>query len=324
MARKESKTEAKGVVITDADTPGLPAMVAAANAQAGHSQAISDQLGFHLPYERERVVNEAHFFMAQSAESMLEAGKRLILIKENEAHGEFIEIVEGRLGLGKRTAQVMMQAAVKYLSPQLQSKAHALALLGKKKLFELMIEDDDDLVALAEGGTVAGLTLDDIDRMTTRELRAALRDANETASAKDKLLSDKSAKIDELATKLTTKEKRVKTPPPDEVAADIRKEADLFAFRAEHAISRELRPAFQALIEHAAENGGNHAEFMLGLITQVEYATNQLRAEFGLLKAKPDGDITPDWLREDSLVKLQADAEKLKPEWMRDLEAKNA
>ncbi|MGS6310573.1 DUF3102 domain-containing protein, partial [Enterobacter hormaechei] len=59
-------------------------------------------------------------------------------------------------GLGyvyKRQAQVLMQESLKYLSPKLESKAQGLALLGKTKLFELMTEDDDDLVELADGGT---------------------------------------------------------------------------------------------------------------------------------------------------------------------------
>ncbi|MGS6467040.1 DUF3102 domain-containing protein [Enterobacter intestinihominis] len=60
---------------------------------------------------------------------MVEAGKRLVIVKENEPHGEFIEIVECQLSLPKRTAQVMMQASLKYLSPKLESKAPAVAIL---------------------------------------------------------------------------------------------------------------------------------------------------------------------------------------------------
>ncbi|MGS6293109.1 hypothetical protein [Enterobacter hormaechei] len=44
-----------------------------------------------------------------------------------------------------------MQESLKYVSPKMESKAAALALLGKTKLFELMTEDDDDLVELADG-----------------------------------------------------------------------------------------------------------------------------------------------------------------------------
>ncbi|MFU4942462.1 DUF3102 domain-containing protein, partial [Pseudomonas aeruginosa] len=99
----------------------------------------------------------------------------LIVLKEHEPHGEFTQIVTEQLGLAERTARQMMQAAIKYLSPALESKRQTFAVLGKSKLFELLAEDDDDLVALADGGTVAGLDLDDIERMSCRELRKALR-----------------------------------------------------------------------------------------------------------------------------------------------------
>ncbi len=54
-----------------------------------------------------------------------------------------------------------------------------------------MTEDDEDLVELADGGTIAGMSLDDIDRMTSRELKAALREARETNAAQQRVLADK-------------------------------------------------------------------------------------------------------------------------------------
>ena len=83
------------------------------NTMAQHRVEIMQQFGDGLPYERDRIVHEARFYMAQSAEAMLEAGKRLIILKENEPHGDFINIVESELSMSKRTAQVMMQASIK-------------------------------------------------------------------------------------------------------------------------------------------------------------------------------------------------------------------
>lgn len=61
-----------------------------------------------------------------------------------------------------------------------------------------MTEDDENLAELADGGTVAGLTLDDVDRMSVRELRQALREARETNAAQQRVLADKNEKIDSL------------------------------------------------------------------------------------------------------------------------------
>jgi hypothetical protein len=276
----------------------------AINQAASHSTEIMEQFGDGEPYERSRVVKEFRFYMAQGAEAMLEMGKRLILLKENEPHGEFEIIVRDQLGMPERTAQRMMKAAIKYMSPKLKSKAPALALLGKTKLFELMIEDDEDLVELAEGGTVAGLQLDDIDRMTSRELRRALRDARENADAKGKVLADKNTKIDELDAELTALKKRrakaeVETLPPDEVAAALMQQATAFAHEALGVINGSLLPAFRALDSHDQTHGSRHNVMMAGLVAQLEVRLGELRADFNLPRHL-DGDTTPDWMRDDA------------------------
>lgn len=165
--------------------------------------------GDNLPYDRTRVTNETKFYMSQSAEAMLEAGKRLVLIKEHEPHGTFTEILEKELGLAPRTARIMMQASVKYLSLG-ETKAQTLAHLGKSKLFALMSQDDEELEALAEGGTVAGLTLNDVDKMTVKDLKKALKEAKEDQDAVRKISSEKDKKINELAEKLEKAESKNK------------------------------------------------------------------------------------------------------------------
>ena len=260
------------------------------NAMTEHRLEIMQQFGDGLPYERDRIVHETRFYMAQSAEAMLEAGKRLVILKENEPHGDFIEIVESQLSLPKRTAQVMMQASLKYLSPKLESKAQALALLGKTKLFELMTEDDDDLVELADGGTVAGMTLDDIDRMTSRELKAALREARETNSAQQRVLADKNEKIDALSTKLE-KKSRIQPPKPDEEVKKLRAEVTALSTEAESAITVRL-------CAYCAENQiDTPKDFMAGLVCELEYAARSLRSTFDLPDT-PTGNAAPAWLTE--------------------------
>ena len=170
---------------------------------AARSADIAERYGDGVAYDRERVVTEARYLMSQSAEAMLEAGKRLIQIKENEEFGEFTTIVEDRLGLGQRTARAMMQAAAKYLSPILESKRQTFAVLGKVKLFDLMVESDDNLADLAKGGTLAGHTIDEMQAMSVRELRSALADARQTLGAKDKVIAKRDAKISSLEEKAT-------------------------------------------------------------------------------------------------------------------------
>lgn len=265
------------------------------NAMTEHRLEIMQQFGDGLPYERDRIVHEARFYMAQSAEAMLEAGKRLIILKENEPHGDFIDIVESQLSLPKRTAQVMMQASLKYLSPKLEPKAQALALLGKTKLFELMTEDDEDLVELADGGTIAGMSLDDIDRMTSRELKAALREARETNAAQQRVLADKNEKIDSLSTRLE-KKSRIQPPKPDEEVKKLRAEVTALAVEAESAIAVQLSGAFETLCTYCAENMiDTPRDFMAGLVCQLESTARSLRSTFDL-PDEPTGNVAPSWL----------------------------
>ncbi|MCV9878836.1 DUF3102 domain-containing protein [Brenneria izbisi] len=265
------------------------------NALAEHRMQVMDKFGDGLPYERDRLVHETRFYMAQSAEAMLEAGKRLVILKECEPHGDFTQIVTEQLGLAERTARLVMQAAIKYTSPPLESKRQALAVLGKTKLFELMTEDDEELAELADGGTIAGMTLDDIDRMTSRELKAALREARETNAAQQRVLTDKNQKIDDLSTKLE-KKSRIQPPAPDQEAEKLRKEVSAIAFEAEAAITARLHTAFSTLTTFTSENDVEPPyDFMAGLVCQIERALHRVREVFDL-EAAPTGSERPAWL----------------------------
>ncbi|HFZ8412864.1 TPA: DUF3102 domain-containing protein [Salmonella enterica subsp. enterica serovar Aberdeen] len=288
------RTKSQPVELVE-DAPLTDGLSVNLNAMSEHRLEIMQQFGDGLPYERDRIVHETRFYMAQSAEAMLEAGKRLVILKENEPHGDFIDIVESQLSLSKRTAQVMMQASLKYLSPKLEPKAQALALLGKTKLFELMTEDDEDLVELADGGTIAGMNLDDIDRMTSRELKAALREARETNAAQQRVLADKNEKIDSLSTKLE-KKSRIQPPKPDEEVKKLRSEVTALAVEAESAIAVRLSSAFETLCAYCAENMiDTPRDFMAGLVCQLESTARSLRSTFDL-PDEPTGNTAPSWL----------------------------
>lgn len=246
------------------------------NEIAQHRMAIMEQFGEGLPYERNRIIHETRFYMDQSAEAMLEAGKRLLILKENEPHGEFQSIARDELNLEPRIAQKMAQAALKYLSPQLAPNAKALSHLGRTKLYELMLEDDEELAELAEGGTVAGMTLDDIDRMTTRELRKALRESKEDLAASRKLNSEKSQEINEL------KETQFRTIDPDGV---IQKWIHDFGEEHEKFLRTFISTVpffFQKLEDDYNNRGVSHMGLMAGLLHDIEREIASVRAQFDI------------------------------------------
>lgn len=273
MAR--TKTDNSDVVIEHGEaSPVLAVITESSNQMSEHSLQIMNAYGEGLPYDRSRVVHETRFYMAQSAEAMLEAGKRLVILKEHEPHGDFENIVREQLALPERTAQRMMQSAIKYLSPKLQSKAPALALLGKTKMFELMTEDDDVLAQLADGGTVAGMSLDDIDRMSSRELRKALRDAKADLETKDEVAAKNQKRI----TQLQEKAVLLKKLPADDKVKQLRSEIAAQQTGIDEDIRTNFFTALQTLVDHG---GDDHQAFINAQIQMLHDAVKLLRDEFG-------------------------------------------
>ncbi|EAP9511314.1 DUF3102 domain-containing protein [Salmonella enterica] len=280
MARKPVSTQ-----IIDAIDGAVPDNLSVElNEISQHRIAIMEQFGEGLPYDRSRIVHETKFYMAQSAEAMLEAGKRLVILKENEPHGEFTDILENDIGLAPQVARRMMQASIKFLgSDNETSKRSTLSVLGKGKLYELMVLDDEDLDSLADGGTVAGATLDDIDRMSVRELRKALRESKEDLSASRKLNAEKSQEINEL------KETKFKTIDPD---LAIQKWIHEFGEEHEKFLRTFISTVpffFQQLEDDYNNRGVSHMGLMAGFLHDIEREIASVRAQFDIPElAEPD------------------------------------
>lgn len=111
--------------------------------------------------------------MRRTIEDVLELGARLLLLKEATGHGEFSKRIE-LLGLSSRMCQKFMSATQKF------SKANSKAVLNvvgtQTKLLELLVLDDEEIEAIANGESIGDLNLDEIECMSVSELKAALRD----------------------------------------------------------------------------------------------------------------------------------------------------
>lgn len=246
------------------NTEALTEDSAALTQLASRNADIVERFGDGHPYERGRVLSEVRFFMAQASEGILQTGKRLILIKEHEPHGEWTEIVTQQLGMNKRTAQVAMQVAAKFLAPALASKSAAYALLGTSKLLDLVAEPDEDLAELAEGGTLAGHTIDEVRAMSVKELRAALTDARKAIDAKDKVIKAKSKKLDDLDEAAAMRE---------HAPLDEQESAQLFSLRdttleAESCLQRLLVTVDEVSANPVTEAAGTAARQSLDYLVQ--------------------------------------------------------
>lgn len=180
-------------------------------------RAVALSVGYEGTLTVGALEDEIRFYQRRTVEAILETGKRLMVLKEMTPHGEFERRVE-MLGFTTRTARRFMQAAAKTAN-----SANLAALSTQVKnasaFLELVTHDDDELETLAE--------MDDIDRMSASELRAALRQAKED----NRFLAEKRDKESQRADKL---EKQLRsgpsTQPLDErlqgFCADINKAND--------------------------------------------------------------------------------------------------
>ena len=230
------------------------------------ARAIAMQIGYQGAMTVGALEDEIRFYQRRTVEAILETGKRLLVLKELTPHGEFGQRVE-MLGFSDRTARRFMQAAAK------TSKSANLAVLSTQvksasAFLELVTHDDDVLENLAD--------MDDVEKMSASQLRAALRESRKEKDAVEKVLSDKNAANDKLHAQL----KRIETLPADKALEKTMQEATAITRDALGAIRGGVRQALAALND--APDGADKSVFMAGLVGQIQADLNALREEFNL------------------------------------------
>ena len=223
---------------------GLPAVVDAPEVEVDLTRTegavAADALyGGSSDYHRDTLIAETRHFLGAGVMAMLEAGGRLIRLKEHEEHGSWAGVLRD-LELSPDTAQRMMRAARKFLAGP-----HAAMVRDMRSVtavYELAMSDDEDLHELRQGGTIAGSTLDDLQTMTPSQLRDTLR--RERAERRDRdaahrlRVRDRDREVSRLQDHLDAARQRAKllsrpgSIPVDRELADLRIQLDGVAFEA--------------------------------------------------------------------------------------------
>ncbi len=261
-----------------------------------HSSEIMQMWANGEVFDEKIFIERGRLKFREAQEAFFEFGRVLVVLKEHMPHGKFQEMVQKEFNIAPQSARKMIQATVKFCSPQLLKAQPKLVALGKSKLFELMAEDDEDLQELADGGSVNGITLDDVDRMTVKELRLALRESRETAAAKDKVIADKSKKIDEYAEKLAKKQSGAKEPKPADVGSELTMRLSSMEVAARSDISR-FADLFEQMTAHGEAHGFDHRPQMVACINQLIRDCETLRERFALPEEAPT-DAVPEWMKD--------------------------
>lgn len=284
-----AKTANKLVVPTDAPVTLPAADTAVGNEQralAAAEQAVS-QLARQLNYQGSTdpavLENSARDAIRRIGAGIFELGGYLLLLKEACEHGKFLPTIE-RLGLGVDAAQRYMAVTKRFANT---ATSRHLDALGMSRLVELLPLDDDQTLELAELGQTGELALDDVARMSVKELRAAVREVRAEREADRQLLDKKNARID----KLEREKGRIARLQGDEALAQIQKEAGVILAEVLGLVRGNLRQALIALSEFA----GDQRPHMAGMLGQLGSDLAALRDEFGL-HIDP-GSAKPEWER---------------------------
>lgn len=201
------------------DHAALEAAGDAATALGTQIATVDRTYGVDMPYHLDLYITAIRQHATESAARLIDIGRMLILIREHESREVFHHTLE-RCGLSPRFAYRAIQTARK------MKDRKAIQQLGVSKALELMSEDDEALAELDQGGSIAGLTLDEIDSMSVREVRETLRkeraERAEDKAADEEIIRNKDERINKLSRRSTRSSQR-------EAAATLLADMDLAA-----------------------------------------------------------------------------------------------
>lgn len=286
MARHETPAPAsKEPVILDA---AIAEDISAANAlalihreQNERVSALAQQLNYSGSTDMNALENSARDAIKRIGMAIFELGGYLLLLKEGCVHGEFMPVLE-RLGINQHSANKYMAVTQRFAN---SSTSTNLEKLGFSKMAELLPLQDEQVDELASDGQTGELSLDDVSRMSVRELRAAVRkERAETSKQKNQV-----ERLTTVNTELHEEVRLIKRLPPNEELARIQQESATIQAEALGLIQGSVRQALIAL---------NHCEqdqnlFMAGMVGQLISELTTLRDEFSL----PEVGGTPEWER---------------------------
>ena len=247
--------------------------------------ALAVQLNYQGSTDPAVLVNSAKDAIRRIGMAVFELGAYLSLLKEGCAHGDFIAALED-VGISHPSAKKYMAITRRFANG---STSIHLEKLGFSKMAELLPLDDDQVDDLVDEGQTGELSLDDVARMSVKQLRAAVRKERAEA-AKQKSQVDRLTAVN---TELHEEARLVKRLPANEALAKTKKEAVGLQNETVGLVRGGLRQALLKLNEMGGD--ASHTAFMASLLGAVYVELDALRDEFGLPLAAVD--TTPEWER---------------------------
>ena len=224
--------------------------------------ALARELNYQGSIDPAVLENSARDAIRRIGLGIFELGGYLLLLREACAHGKFLPVLD-RLGVSSSSAQRYMTVARRFSKLPIVGNLEGTGLV---KLVELIALEDEQLIDMAEIGQTGELALDDVARMSVKELRAAVRKERVVKSRLEDVNKELSDEV--LALKLDKKVvahtdwPEALTPVSDQVAAAGRKLATALSeleacriaiFTVGEPLGDADRASFEAALSHVAE-----------------------------------------------------------------------
>ena len=223
---------------------------------------LARELNYQGSIDPSVLENSARDAIRRIGLGIFELGGYLLLLREACTHGKFLPVLD-RLGVSSSSAQRYMTVARRFSKLPIVGNLEGTGLV---KLVELIVLDDEQLIDMAELGQTGELALDDVARMSVKELRAAVRKERSVKAR----LEDVNKELSGEVLKLKLDKKVVAhtdwpdalTPVSDQVAAAGRKLATALSeletcritiFSVAETLGDEDRASFEAALAHVAE-----------------------------------------------------------------------
>lgn len=243
--------------------------------------ALALQINYQGSTDPGVLVNSAKDALRRLGMAVFELGAYLLLLKEGCKHGDFVLALE-EVGISHPSAKKYMAMTRRFANG---STSIHLEKLGFSKMAELLPLDDDQVDDLVGEGQTGELALDDVARMSVKELRAAVHKERQEAQKQKNQVE----RLTTVNTELHEEVRLIKRlPASEELKRTQREAADIHA-ETLGMVQGNLRRALIALNNCEQDQ----SLVMAGMVGQVIAELVALRNEFNL----PEVGGTPEWER---------------------------
>ena len=164
----------------------------------------------------EKTTAEILILKDQTAQNIIEIGKRLIEVKENLPYGEFTKWLQERIDISHRTANNFMKVAKTF------SNSQSLANLGSTKLFLLAGLEEEDRQEVMQENNVEDMTTRELEQVVKekKEIKKQLEEEQEYSEELQQAIKEKENQIRALQNEI----ENIQTPEKEIIEKEVIKE----------------------------------------------------------------------------------------------------